>query len=180
MLKRLVGTSILVVVLCAPGLARPRGGDLRLADVPGDHWAVDHIRRVTAAGLMQTYDGKFLGNTSLTRYQTAQMLSRLMDRMGNQPIDRNTGGPSSEITIQLADEVASLNVAHSNLEEKVVQLRHDLEAVREGNGGGGHHGGPPPPRITPDEWNERLRTQAPAAFAALLLFASAGFVKTFK
>ena len=190
MLRRLlvlsVGTLLLAGGPCAA--SRPRtsqGPDLRFSDVPRDHWAVDHIRRTVNAGLLQGYDGKFLGNSPVNRYQMAQILSRMMDRMGALQSAGSGGGggdgASSEIFLQIADEVANLNVAQSSLEEKVVQLRYDFEALRNGESGGHHdaHGGSAP-RITPEEWDDRLRTQTPGVIAAVAVFASATLLKGLK
>ena len=169
--------ALLAAALAAnPAAAARPGGEFRFSDVPPNHWAVDHVRRVVSAGLMQGYDGRFLGNGPMNRYQMAHTLSRLLDRMGNQSQDRE-GGPSNEVFLQIADEVASLNVAQSNLEEKLVQLRHDIEAVKGGDTG---HDGSHARRVPEEEWTERLRTQGPAAFAAMAVFASAGFLRTLK
>lgn len=189
MLKQLlllcVGT--LAIATAAHAAARGRsspGPDLRFSDVPREHWAVDHIRRTVNAGLLQGYDGKFLGNSPVNRYQMAQILSRMMDRMGALASTSTGGGgdgASSEIFLQIADEVANLNVAQSSLEEKVVQLRYDFEALRNGESAGRRDAqGNSAPRISPEEWDDRLRAQAPGAFAAIAIFASASLLKGLK
>lgn len=192
MLRRLLVISLGTLLLAGPACAAARvksagtAQELRFADVPREHWAVDHIRRTVNAGLLQGYDGRFLGNSPVNRYQMAQILSRIMDRMGALAGSMAGGGgggdgASSEIFLQLADEVANLNVAQSSLEEKVVQLRYDFEALRHGEGGGHRDAhGNAAARITPEEWNDRLRTQAPGAFAAIAVFASATLLKGLK
>jgi hypothetical protein len=180
----MLSAALACLVLAAPAAAAKKGGDLRFTDVPGQHWAVDYIRRTVNAGLLQGYEGKFLGTSPVNRYQMAQILSRLMDRMASLGGSGGGGGdgPSGEIFLQIADEVANLNVAQSSLEEKVVQLRYDLEALKAGEPGhgAGHGHGPKAPRITPEEWDDRLRTQAPAGLAAIALFASASLLKGLK
>lgn len=191
MRHRILCASLALVLATQPALAAVRrpgsgsGSELRFSDVPGEHWAVDHIRRTVNAGLLQGYEGKFLGNSPVNRYQMAQILSRLMDRMGSLAASAGGGGdgPSSEIFLQIADEVANLNVAQSGLEEKVVQLRYDFEALRNGEAGGSRRHGPGhahAPKISPEEWDDRVRTQAPAGFAALAVFASAALLKGLK
>lgn len=188
MLKRALVLSLLIAA-SASAASRSRqsaGPDLRFSDVPREHWAVDHIRRTVNAGLLQGYDGKFLGNSPVNRYQMAQILSRIMDRMGALASAGSGGGgggdgASSEIFLQIADEVANLNVAQSSLEEKVVQLRYDFEALRNGEAGGHRDAhGNAAPRITPEEWDERLRSQTPGALAAIAVFASASLLKGLK
>jgi hypothetical protein len=187
MRHRFLAAALAAALAVQPALAAGRrsgGNELRFGDVPRDHWAVDYIRRTVNAGLLQGYDGRFLGNTPVNRYQMAQILSRLMDRMGalTGPASGGGDGPSSEIFLQIADEVANLNVAQSSLEEKVVQLRYDFEALRSGEPAGAGHasGHARVARITPEEWNDRVRTQAPAGFAALAVFASAALLKGLK
>lgn len=193
MRHRFLCAALAATLAVQPALAAGRrsgsSSELRFGDVPREHWAVDYIRRTVNAGLLQGYDGKFLGNSPVNRYQMAQILSRMMDRMGSLAGTAGGGGgdgPSSEIFLQIADEVANLNVAQSSLEEKVVQLRYDLEALRAGepgHGGGGGHGhghAVKVPRISPEEWDDRVRTQAPAGFAAIAVFASAALLKGLK
>jgi hypothetical protein len=186
MLSRLLVLSLGLTVLAGPALCAGRarssssqGSDLRFTDVPREHWAVDYIRRTVNAGLLQGYEGKFLGNSPVNRYQMAQILSRMMDRMGSLQSAGSGGGgdaPSSEIFLQIADEVANLNVAQSSLEEKVVQIRYDLEALK--NGEGERERGPNrAAKISPEEWEDRVRTQTPGAIAALAVFASATLLK---
>ena len=62
----------------------------------------------------------------------------------------------------------------SALEEKVVRLRYDLEAFRDGEQGPDHGR---QRKISPEEWDDRLRSQGPAGFALLALIASASFLK---
>lgn len=186
MLSRLLVLALGLTLVAGPALCAGRarssssgGSELRFSDVPREHWAVDYIRRTVNAGLLQGYEGKFLGNSPINRYQMAQILSRLMDRMGSLQSSGSGGGgdgPSSEIFLQIADEVANLNVAQSSLEEKVVQLRYDMEALK--NGETGHERGPDrTARISPEEWDDRVRTQTPGALAALAVFASATLLK---
>ena len=191
MRHRFLCAALAATLVVQPALAATRraasSSELRFGDVPRDHWAVDYIRRTVNAGLLQGYDGRFLGNSPVNRYQMAQILSRMMDRMGSLAGTASGGGggdgPSSEIFLQIADEVANLNVAQSSLEEKVVQLRYDLEALRAGEPSGAAssgHGHVKVPRITPEEWDDRVRTQAPAGFAAIAVFASAALLKGLK
>src|SRR5687767_4748021 len=114
----LLCAALAALVLAGPSAAATRktssGNELRFADVPREHWAVDYIRRTVNAGLLQGYDGKFLGTSPVNRYQMAQILSRMMDRMGSLGNAGSGGGggdgPSGEIFLQIADEVANLNV----------------------------------------------------------------------
>ncbi|MER3480942.1 MAG: S-layer protein [Meiothermus sp.] len=52
-------------------------------DVKADHWAAPYLGRVVAAGLVQGFPGgEFRGTEELSRYQLAQVLARLLPRLG--------------------------------------------------------------------------------------------------
>ena len=52
------------------------------ADVPTDHWAYNAVASLAEQGLLEGYpDGTFGGQQSLTRYEFAQAIARMMDRM---------------------------------------------------------------------------------------------------
>lgn len=165
----------LLMCLIAAMPACAQSGPMRFRDVPANHWAIDYVRRVTGAGLMQGTQGQFHGASPVNRYQLAQVLSRMMDRMGS-----FTASPSTpldnQVVLQLADEVASLNVSQSTLEQRMVELRHDVEAIKSGELS--PHAGPKP--LTEEQWIDRMRSQTPIGLAALAVFASANFLQTLK
>ncbi len=51
-------------------------------DVPRDHWAYQAVADLASKGLIQGYpDGKFLGNRTLTRYEFATVIKRILDEL---------------------------------------------------------------------------------------------------
>ena len=53
------------------------------ADIKPDHWAYAAVEDLAKKGLIKGYppDGKFLGGRTLTRYEAATILKRVLDRM---------------------------------------------------------------------------------------------------
>ncbi|MCE2928962.1 MAG: S-layer homology domain-containing protein [Candidatus Caenarcaniphilales bacterium] len=71
-------TLSLVSFQIFPALAIPR-------DVPKSHWAYDSVNKVTSQGFMNgDANGNFGGSRSLTRYEFAKTLSRIMDHYDNE------------------------------------------------------------------------------------------------
>ncbi len=78
-------------------------------DVPRDHWAYNALDYLTDRGVLEGYpDGFFKGDRTLTRYEFAQAIARLLDSMG-------TGG-GTEVTVmaetlraEFSDQLAELN-----------------------------------------------------------------------
>ncbi len=68
-----------VVFLLAVGLAS-RAFATTLVDVPSGHWAEDAVQKLIDSGLIEGYpDGTFKGDRSMTRYEYAMVIARLMD-----------------------------------------------------------------------------------------------------
>jgi hypothetical protein len=59
----------------------PQGANPHLyADIPANHWAADPVDRLVSIGLLEGFtDGNFHGSQSLTRYQFAVCVARLLD-----------------------------------------------------------------------------------------------------
>ncbi|MBI4867535.1 MAG: S-layer homology domain-containing protein [Candidatus Wallbacteria bacterium] len=119
----------------SPGHALTR--DNPFSDVPKSHWAYTAVKDAVESGILEGYDNKFHGNKTLTRYQMAQIVQRMLRRMSGKKVG-DLGGPVSEqdlrnleaLTIEFADELALLNVKVSTLEDNVASLKHDVEALK--------------------------------------------------
>ncbi len=60
----------------------PTVGSAAPPDVPWDHWAYEAVSDLYDAGLLEGFpDGTFKGNRTMTRYEFAQALARVMDRV---------------------------------------------------------------------------------------------------
>lgn len=55
-------------------------------DVPQGHWAYDAVSSLAEKGLVLGYpDGKFLGNRTMTRYEMATIICRVLENIKEQP-----------------------------------------------------------------------------------------------
>src|SRR5437868_1028661 len=65
-------------------------------DIPKDHWAYAAVNDLAAMGLIKGYppDGKFLGDRTLTRYEMATIVQRVLQRVDDLSSKRpETAGP---------------------------------------------------------------------------------------
>lgn len=66
----------LVLAVAAPVMAGP------FSDVPQDHWAYSALEKLQATGIITGYaDGTFQGKNTLTRYEIAVIVSRILDQV---------------------------------------------------------------------------------------------------
>ncbi|MBP5274365.1 MAG: S-layer homology domain-containing protein [Abditibacteriota bacterium] len=73
-MKKLILVTAIVFALAAPLFA-----ESAFSDVPRDHWAYDAISELEDAGLIVGYpDGEFKGKRTMTRYEFAVILCRLL------------------------------------------------------------------------------------------------------
>ncbi|HEY3414816.1 MAG TPA: porin [Armatimonadota bacterium] len=68
------------------GAALFRPALAQTSDVAPDHWAYKAVQDLASKGLVLGYpDGKFLGPRTLTRYEMAAIVKRVVDRLENKP-----------------------------------------------------------------------------------------------
>jgi len=74
-LKRLTAIALLGLCACTVWAQTP-------SDVPQDHWAYDAVRDLVEKGYLEGYaDGRFLGNRTMTRYELATVIKRIIDTL---------------------------------------------------------------------------------------------------
>ena len=88
----ILSALLLLVCVSAPAFAQQP-----FADVPLNHWAYNAVNGLAEQGLLEGYpDGTFQGKERLTRYEFAQAIARLLERieeMGGAPGPPGPPGP---------------------------------------------------------------------------------------
>ena len=85
----LLGALVIMLGVLAPALAQQP-----FSDVPLDHWAYNAVNKLAEQGLIEGYpNGTFKGKQPLTRYEFAQALARLMDRVESMAKTPGPAGP---------------------------------------------------------------------------------------
>lgn len=96
---------LLLTVLGGAALAQ-------FSDVPAGHWAQEAIRRLTEQGLLSGYpDGRFAGQGTLTRYEAALLIYRLLQRLEADRLSREDLEALANAVLELQGELARLGVA---------------------------------------------------------------------
>lgn len=128
-----LGALILVVGALVPALAQQP-----FADVPLDHWAYAAVNKLAETGLMEGYpDGTYKGKQPLTRYEFAQALARMLDRveaMAKEPGPPGPPGPAGPpgpgagagLT---AEQQALLDRLAKEFAPELKALRSDLDSL---------------------------------------------------
>lgn len=77
---------LITLLTCLAFLAARGIAGAQTSDVARDHWAYSAVSELAARGFVLGYpDGKFLGDRTLTRYEMATIIKRVIDRIEAMP-----------------------------------------------------------------------------------------------
>jgi len=123
-----LGALLLTAVAFAPAFAQQP-----FSDVPTNHWAYNAVNDLAEQGLLEGYpDGTFKGKQALTRYEFAQAIARMLDRLEQmQGIQGPPGppgppGPGGGLT---PEQQATLDKLAKEFGPELQALRSDLNAL---------------------------------------------------
>lgn len=151
--------AFLAMLIAAPAIVAPRLVDTASAqttreaaefpDVPKNHWAYEAINKLASAGIIEGREGGvYVGNASMTRYEFAVAIARLLDKIGPNGetyndkelrdrivvLESKPDGISRQEVLDLiaalrtefADELARLGVRVSDLEARVTNIENKV------------------------------------------------------
>jgi hypothetical protein len=79
-------------------------------DVPADHWAYNSLDYLAQRGVLEGYpDGFFKGDRTLTRYEFAQAVARLLDTIEVNGADENVKVMAESLRSEFSDQLAEIN-----------------------------------------------------------------------
>lgn len=113
-------------------------------DVPGDHWSLEAVRRLSDQGLIEGFpDGTFKGKKVVTRYDMAVHLAKLLARVdriraqGRRGLSNEDAVTLTQLTNEYKQEldligvkVDAFEVRLGKVEDSTKQLAKDLSNVR--------------------------------------------------
>jgi hypothetical protein len=102
-------------------------------DVPTDHWAYNALDYLTEQGVLEGYpDGFFKGDRTLTRYEFAQAIARLLDTIGNEGSDEQVRIMAETLRAEFSDQLAEMGKHMGELDKQVGDINAAM-ADLEGN-----------------------------------------------
>jgi hypothetical protein len=99
--------ALVAAMLCFTGVANAASA---YDDVSRDHWAYNALDYLTERGVLEGYpDGFFKGDRTLTRYEFAQAVARLLDTIGDGVNDESIKVMAETLRAEFSDQLAELN-----------------------------------------------------------------------
>jgi hypothetical protein len=120
-----------LVIFAATAFANP------FSDVKFNHWAYDAVSKLAAKGIITGYpDGTFKGTKSVTRYDMAVIIARLMEQVGVSPslkakMSKGDLDSVQKLVVEFADELSLLGVKVTALEDEMSAVKDDLAVLKE-------------------------------------------------
>lgn len=126
--------ALATVTLCVLGLIAPAAPQ-PFSDVPGPHWAADAIAHLAAKGLLKGYpDGTFKGDRTMTRYEMAELVARMLARVEQLANTPRPAGAAPEVTPEdlelLRSLVEELRAELADKRVRVPPLEEEIHALR--------------------------------------------------
>jgi hypothetical protein len=117
-MRWLIGTLLAVTVMMTASMALAASA---YDDVPRDHWAYNALDYLTERGVLEGYpDGFFKGDRTLTRYEFAQAVARLLDSIEGG--DENVNIMAESLRAEFSDQLAELGRTVNDLGANVSRL----------------------------------------------------------
>jgi len=102
-------------------------------DVPRDHWAYNALDYLTERGVLEGYpDGFFKGDRTLTRYEFAQAVARLLDTLDQKDWGEQINIMAETLRAEFSDQLAEINSKVDGMGNQINDLEGkvgDLEGV---------------------------------------------------
>jgi hypothetical protein len=93
-------------------------------DVQPDHWAYNALDYLTEQGVLEGYpDGYFKGDRTLTRYEFAQAIARLLDTIAEGNSDEQVNIMAETLRAEFSDQLAEMNQRLTDLNTSVGDLQ---------------------------------------------------------
>lgn len=127
MQKRITTTLLLSLLCIAAIVATPGFAETPFEDVPEGHWAYTHVERLASMGLIQGYpDGLFKGGQSMTRYEMAEVVSKLVSLVDRNSVSTEQAKIINELEIEFTAEIAALKQKTTDMEIRLDQHQQTL------------------------------------------------------
>ncbi len=123
-------TTLYLVIALAVLCVAPIYAQSAFTDVPSEHWAYDAVESLQAKGILQGYpDGTFQGKRTMSRYELATVVARLLQQMP--PMPSLDGYVTKQ---EMADAIAKIpigtTVTSAGPDLSIYATKDDVAAIR--------------------------------------------------
>lgn len=103
------------------------------SDVPANHWAYKAVEKVSSQGLIKGYQEQFRGNASITRYEMATIISRMLDAVGKGAVlDSDGSATLGRLVTEFSNELSLIGAKVDVLESRVDSNQKRIASLESG------------------------------------------------
>lgn len=121
---------ILAVALSlVSGVAAEAGA---FSDLPANHWAYEAIEKMTSKGIVNGFpDNTFKGDKSLTRYEMALVVARLLSELEHkEEVTPKDVEELEKLTVEFSDELSLVGIKVTALEDDLLVVKEDVANLK--------------------------------------------------
>ena len=108
--------------------------DVKLKDVPPDHWAYKAVKTLVEKGYLETYqDGTFQGDKAVDRYTLAYVVAKMLNAVatGRTAGDKEGMGDLRKVSTEFREELVLLSREGKLLDSKIKKMEDGTLAIKE-------------------------------------------------
>ena len=103
-------------------------------DIQANHWAYEAVNQMAEKGIIQGFpDGTFKGKQNVSRYQLAMITAKMLanvEQNGTGSLAKSDLQTLEKLTVEFADELATLGIKTTSLEDDMNVLKRDLSTLK--------------------------------------------------
>lgn len=130
MKKILIPVLILMLVVGASTLGLAN----EIKDVDSSHWAYKSVKMLIDKGYISLYeDNTFRGDKSVSRYQIAEIIARMLQSMGEGTVTPSTGDISNirELTVEFRNEIVEIVQNQKLILNRLAEVEKNQNTIKE-------------------------------------------------
>lgn len=125
-MKRMFTTLAVASVITTTGFAGT------FSDVPANHWAYKSVEQLSSRGIIKGWNEKFNGNDTITRYQMAVLIGRMLDAVDKgAPTDSAATASLSRLVTEFSNELALIGAKVDAIEARTISNEKRIEDLED-------------------------------------------------
>lgn len=123
-----------LVLVCVCGLASFGMAATQIKDVDSSHWAYKSVKLLIEKGYMSLYeDNTFRGDKSVTRYQLAEIVAKILEKIGEGSTTVNPADVTNirQVTVEFRKELVEIAQNQNLFSTRVNQVEKNQVVMKE-------------------------------------------------
>jgi len=105
-------------------------GDLKYEDVNREHWAYSAIENLVNKGVLEDNSYKFNGNDPVSRYDFAYNLSKALDKLDGDKMNKNDLSVMESLVSEFSQELNKIGFDTNSFNNRISNINETIELLK--------------------------------------------------